>query len=723
MLLGFISLTNLSAQNVWERTFFSPNDLTAANDVVDLGDSTYMTCGIQRLYPTWTDASLHLAQVDTTGDTLWTRTHKYNGTGNTYGQGITNTYDGNVVVAGYTTTSNGDDDFYLGKFDPAGTLIWEKSEGPNTSERAFSVIETFDSGYAVAGFSFTSPRKAYIIKFDSVGDTLWTQSVPSFAVNAAAYDIVETYDHGLVITGSYDDSLMLAKLSPGGTLQWLQYMTPGAAPSWGCEGWRVKALPDSTYLVAGMFRPQGSVEYRMYYMQTDSLGYPIWEKTLPKSWATDIILNDTGFTLLGHRFHLQPDSGRVWMLNCNSVGDTINTCEFGDVAYWFDSEFGKIQGVPTHDGGIMMANAAHDSAAYTERNFWIAKTDSNGCLSFCNGIGCVWPGDANSDNICNNVDVISLGIAFGNSGPVRSGASLAWTGQPANDWALAFASGPNLKHADCDGNGTVGWPDTMAIQLNYNFTHAKTSGPTGGGAPFYLVPQYDSLQAGDTAYVDVMFGDSLSPVDSLIGVAFSILYDNSLVDSATMKVNFAGSWLGANGTNMITLQKDFFTNGRIDVGMSRNDQTEQMGMGKIAQISFVTVENLSGKTATLFETLYMEPVDVVAMNLTESQKTVSTLGDSIVLYEEQNGVYNPWQGDETAEIKLWPNPTHGKVNLESTNGNPFEVKVFDLSGKLLLQQSSEENLAEVNLYHLPAGCYLLSASASGKTAFFRLLKR
>ena len=75
----------------------------------------------------------------------------------------------------------------------------------------------------------------------------------------------------------------------------------------------------------------------------------------------------------------------------------------------------------------------------------------------------VWPGDANYDLVCDNLDILNIGVAFAESGPTRAGASNSWTAQPANDFGNWFSSAVNMKHADCDGNGTVDYNDTLAV--------------------------------------------------------------------------------------------------------------------------------------------------------------------------------------------------------------------------------------------------------------------
>lgn len=68
----------------------------------------------------------------------------------------------------------------------------------------------------------------------------------------------------------------------------------------------------------------------------------------------------------------------------------------------------------------------------------------------------VYPGDANHDQIANHTDLLPIGIHFGETGPVRAGASLAWTAQAADGWGDSLVStGVDIKHVDTDGNGII----------------------------------------------------------------------------------------------------------------------------------------------------------------------------------------------------------------------------------------------------------------------------
>ena len=66
--------------------------------------------------------------------------------------------------------------------------------------------------------------------------------------------------------------------------------------------------------------------------------------------------------------------------------------------------------------------------------------------------------------------------------------------------------------------------------------------------------------------------------------------------------------------------------------------------------------------------------------------------------------------DQSGEVRLYPNPSNGKVHLEINfeAQNDLEVRIVDLTGKILLNENiSSENNVELNLNHLAKGIYIV----------------
>ena len=83
--------------------------------------------------------------------------------GVTYGGGaydtstsIIKTGDGGYALAGYTKSSGaGDYDFWLVKTDATGNMVWSKTYGGTGDDRAYSLVQTGDGGYALAGNTYS----------------------------------------------------------------------------------------------------------------------------------------------------------------------------------------------------------------------------------------------------------------------------------------------------------------------------------------------------------------------------------------------------------------------------------------------------------------------------------------------------------------------------------------------------------------------------------------
>lgn len=96
----------------------------------------------------------------------WMKT--FDGMGRDTGRMVQPTNDGGYVVVGSTTSSNdASNDVYLIKTDANGKLLWQEEFGGTSRDEGYSVQQTSDDGYVVAGWteSFgTGGQKVYLIK-------------------------------------------------------------------------------------------------------------------------------------------------------------------------------------------------------------------------------------------------------------------------------------------------------------------------------------------------------------------------------------------------------------------------------------------------------------------------------------------------------------------------------------------------------------------------------
>ncbi|MBL4657071.1 MAG: T9SS type A sorting domain-containing protein, partial [Flavobacteriales bacterium] len=304
-------------------------------------------------------------------------------------------------------------------------------------------------------------------------------------------------------------------------------------------------------------------------------------------------------------------------------------------------------------------------------SYGVTVTDANACtgtaiVSIGSVCDSVWPGDANSDGVANNVDLLSIGIAYGDTGPARSGASLNWIAQYASDWVGTFQSGVNYKFADCNGDAIVDANDTLAISLNYGLTHNKGQVPGNALATdptLYLDVNIDTIPTGTQLTVPVMLGTSSIPATGVYGLAFTINYDPSLIDTSSVRMNFDNSWLGTTGTDLISLQMDSYFDGQIDVAISRTDMNNMDGFGQIASIGIVTIDNLSGKIS-IIDTMLFTLSNVILISNDETVQSVNFGSDSVIVQDTSTTGLNDLGEKLQSLVNVYPNPANDLVNIE-----------------------------------------------------------
>jgi hypothetical protein len=123
-------------------------------------------------------SAICLASV-ASAQTNWART--YGGANWDVGRSVQQTTDGGYVIAGYTYSYGaGERDVYLIRTDAEGDTLWTRTYGGLERDDGFSVLQTTDGGYIVAGYTRfrydTSYSAVYLVKTNGKGDTLWTRT-------------------------------------------------------------------------------------------------------------------------------------------------------------------------------------------------------------------------------------------------------------------------------------------------------------------------------------------------------------------------------------------------------------------------------------------------------------------------------------------------------------------------------------------------------------------
>jgi len=144
-----------------------------------------------------------LINTDAFGKVQWNQT--YGGTGDDEGYSVVQTTDNGYAIAGYTNSSgHGGYDGWLIKTDSSGNMQWNQTYGGTGGDHVYSMLQTRYGGYALSGVtnSFgTGAEDAWLINTDSAGNIQWNQTYGGVGTDTL-YSAVETSDGGYALAGS-----------------------------------------------------------------------------------------------------------------------------------------------------------------------------------------------------------------------------------------------------------------------------------------------------------------------------------------------------------------------------------------------------------------------------------------------------------------------------------------------------------------------------------------
>lgn len=269
-----------------------------------------------------------LMKTDSAGVALWTRA--YGGLGEDIGNEIRTADDGGFFIAGTTNSFGaGGDDVYLLRTNSAGDTIWTRTFGGPDDEIGESVALTDDGGCIVVGRSgslVSNHWDFYAIRVEADGDTAWTRTYGGTSTEWA-YSIAATIDGNYVIggrTASYgagSNDLYLVKIDADGDTLWTR--TYGGTST--DRGLAVAATPDGGCLIAGSTNATPSGHYDMYVVKTDADGALIWVGTAGGSESENAFAvaatADGGCILAGSTLSTGSIYGDVYVVKLNSSGN------------------------------------------------------------------------------------------------------------------------------------------------------------------------------------------------------------------------------------------------------------------------------------------------------------------------------------------------------------------------------------------------------------------
>lgn len=328
------------------------------------------------------DRDVWLIRADSLGDTLWTRT--YGGSGLDCAEWVIPTNDGGYAITGNTWSFGaGAGDLWIIKTDSLGDSLWTKTYGGVANDGGFSISQTADSGFMIAGATESfgaGMTDVWLLRTDVAGDTVWTRTYGG-PLHDGCRSAVLTFDGGFLLAagtcsyGAGEGDLWLIKTDAGGDTLWTQ-LYGGTEYDVGNE---IIETADRGYYLTGYTESFGAgnpLIPDVWVVKTDSLGDSLWTRTYggvshEAGYSGQQTL-DKGYIITGVVY---TQNGDIWIIKTDSIGNILWNKILGDSAA--DSGRSIRQ---TSDGGYIIACTTTNPGA-GDYDIWLIRLESEASIN------------------------------------------------------------------------------------------------------------------------------------------------------------------------------------------------------------------------------------------------------------------------------------------------------------------------------------------------------
>ncbi|MNJ37493.1 Bacterial Ig-like domain (group 2) [compost metagenome] len=310
------------------------------------------------------DSLAYIVKTDPEGNTEWVT--KINYSSSDQARNAVETEDGGYLVTGTITDYSGKpySVLYLVKLDGSGNIQWENTyDDPYYHNYSFSVIETVDGGFAVAGYGATSAGfySAFALRTNILGEQLWFKKY-WFGDDQVIYDIVQTPDGGFLAVGSItrenyepveiQSALLIIKLNGQGQMEWNKQYQDKTATFYAHT---LIPAKDGGYLIG--YRKSAFGKIANMLAKIDTSGSLLWEKAYPSEYASGsrsyskLVSAEYGYALIGANTKGDyPNVRRQYaVLTVDDGGQTL-----GDYLYEGPSLYNHGDAAAASDGGFIV---------------------------------------------------------------------------------------------------------------------------------------------------------------------------------------------------------------------------------------------------------------------------------------------------------------------------------------------------------------------------------
>lgn len=326
----------------------------------------------------------------------------------------------------------------------------------------------------------------------------------------------------------------------------------------------------------------------------------------------------------------------------------------------------------------------------------------------------------------------SASLNYGGNG---GGLIFIWTNDLIGNGRLITANGGTGGASTADGAGGGGSGGTIIMHVsNYTgsviigsnggngglsdngFTNARCFGGGGGGsggAIYFtgLTPPVTVTANGGAGGLEINpFNCSNPPIPGVAGSNGSI-FPNYTFTRSTNPANFCGGALPLQLLffNVMSVEKKVKLHWQVtNPELAKSYTIEKMNNNN-EWVSLVVInENLLQQEYVVMDNKPSPGNNLYRLKIIQKENTV--------VYSEMRRLFI---NDDDFNFIVYPNPAVNKITVRTDFSNGSQIKLLDITGKIILQQQLVSNITDINLPALSPGVYLIRINEKNQKLIIR----
>jgi len=691
VVLSFISLIPLQAQNFEFAYETGLGNADRGRSVIQTNDGGYASIGYTQTEANGTD--ILFIRTDSGGQEIFRKT--YGGSYDERGYSLAQLSDESFVLACMSKSFNDshNEDWYILKVNQIGDILWTKNIGNSGVDIPYKVIATTDDKVYIAGrvYGFQSAtlntKDGYLLKLNTDGNIIWSHIV-DYGTDEEIYDVYQCQNGDLAMCGKmYDSSaeyntIVVNRVASDGVEKWItKYSLSSSNVSFG-----ITEMPNTDLIVVGyqsLWSSGCDYSWNLHLKRLSANGDVLKEKGFRKCGdqkARDVVaVTEDEFVVVGYGSRKLGGASEGIFIEKYDTTLTVSWSRiFGGYERWNESYSVE----QTADsgfvcGGFLTNNKSETSSPIYDEDMIILKTDVNGKVD--------------------HLYVSENPVLFGNV-PVDS----------------------TVYDTICFVNHSF-----LPIRFSNHFDNSSQSN-FAIVAGEYTGNDYVNPRAADTLYSVIRFTprdtlDYAEEIDVLWGYGtWSLSHEINIpvVGRGRAEAEFSIDTIDYEETTVNSQEVEKFTIFNSGTTLLRlyalRIEPENSGFtfvnnAKQGSLDYSELENIDiaiGDSYEVFVQFEPETEGIYQAHLIIESNAVNS-PDSIALKGEADGFLLVDELENNG-VLVYPNPCKSKVYIESLNSKFSELKITDISGRIIIQKAISQKVEIIDLSGFKNGLYIMS---------------